>query len=88
MGSQDHRVHREATATFWHTFIMMEKIAQSGDSGGARPPLFTISTISYKVVVYAPAERAYTLSLFLLYPYRYSVAKTRENRERHTLEYM
>jgi hypothetical protein len=25
---------------------------------GAHPPLFTISTITYKVVVYAPAERA------------------------------
>ncbi len=37
--------------------------------GGARPPLFTISTITYKVVVYAPAERAESVPLFLLYPY-------------------
>jgi hypothetical protein len=34
--------------------------------GGARPPPFTISTIMLKVVVYAPAERADTLLLFLL----------------------
>jgi hypothetical protein len=35
---------------------MMEKLAQPGDSGGrgARPPPFTISTITYKVGVYAP----------------------------------
>ncbi len=44
--------------------------------GGALPPPFTISTITYKVVVYAPAERADTLPLFLLYPYVYSVIQT------------
>jgi hypothetical protein len=44
--------------------------------GGARPPPFTISTITYKVVMYAPAERADTLPLFLLYPYMYSVVET------------
>jgi hypothetical protein len=38
------------------------------------PPPFTISAITYKVVMYAPAERADTLPLFLLYPYMYSVA--------------
>jgi hypothetical protein len=56
---------------------MMEKLAQPGKVGGegcgARPPLFTINTIMYKVVVYAPAERADTLPLFLLYPYISSV---------------
>ena len=41
-----------------------------------RPPPFTISTITYKVVLYAPAERAGTLPLFLLYPYKYSVVHT------------
>ncbi len=41
--------------------------------GDASPPPFTISTITYKVLVYAPAERADTLPLFLLYPYMYSV---------------
>jgi hypothetical protein len=52
---------------------MMEKLAQAGGGwggGGARPPPFTIT---YKVVVYAPAERADTLPVFLLYPYMYSV---------------
>jgi hypothetical protein len=38
--------------------IMMEKLAQAGEGGGARPPPFTIpvyhDTITYKVVVYAP----------------------------------
>ncbi len=32
-----------------------------------------ISTITYKVVVYAPTERADTLPLFLLYSYMFSV---------------
>jgi hypothetical protein len=47
----------------------MEKYAQRGEGGLARPPPFTISTITYKVVVYVPVERADTLPLFLLYPY-------------------
>jgi hypothetical protein len=34
---------------------------------GARLPPFTLSTITSKVVVFAPAERADTLLLFLLY---------------------
>ncbi len=42
--------------------------------GGARLPSYTISTITYKVVVYAPAEMADILTpLFLLYPYMYTV---------------
>ncbi len=48
---------------------MMEKLAQAGQGGGARQPPFTIFTITYKVAVYAPAERADTLLLFHLYPY-------------------
>jgi hypothetical protein len=40
------------------------------------PPPFTISTIMSKVVVYAPAERADALLLFLLYPHIYSVVYT------------
>ncbi len=51
---------------------MMENLVQAGEGWGARPPPFTLSTITYKVVVYAPAEMADTLHLFLLYPYRYS----------------
>jgi hypothetical protein len=39
---------------------MMEKIAQAVRVGGEPPPPFTISTITYKVVVYTPAERADT----------------------------
>jgi hypothetical protein len=35
----------------------------------ARPPHFTLSTITIKVVVYTPAERADTLTPFLLYPF-------------------
>jgi hypothetical protein len=60
---------------------MMEKSAQPGAGGGggvARPPSFTLSTITYKVVMYAPAERADTLSLFLLYPYMCSVGVTQQ----------
>jgi hypothetical protein len=41
--------------------------------GGVRPPPVTLFTITYKVAVYAPAERADTLLLFHLYPYMYSV---------------
>jgi hypothetical protein len=59
---------------FWHTFHH-EVSAQAGEGGGARPPPFTISTITYEVVVYAPAERVDALPLFLLYPYMYSVGE-------------
>ncbi len=53
--------------------IMMEKLAQAGEGegGGARPPPFTVSTITYKVEEYAPAERADSLPIFLLYPDMY-----------------
>jgi hypothetical protein len=41
-----------------------------GEGGGARPPPFTLSTITSKVVVYALSERACRFrTLFLLYPY-------------------
>ncbi len=41
--------------------IMMEKSAQPGkEGGGALPPPFTISAITCKVAVSAPAERANT----------------------------
>jgi hypothetical protein len=53
---------------------MMEKLAQAGEGGGrtARPSPFTIVTITYKVAVYAAAERADTLLLFVSTP-MYSV---------------
>jgi hypothetical protein len=56
---------------------MIEKSAKSGEGmGSERPPPFTISTITlYKVVVYAPAERADTLPLYLLNTYMYSVVR-------------
>jgi hypothetical protein len=66
-------------ATFWRTFrLIMKKLALAGEGGGggARPSPFTISTITYKVEVYAPAERADPLPLFLIYPFMYSVAET------------
>jgi hypothetical protein len=77
MHSVDYRVHTE-----WQLLlsgvhsIMIEKSAQPGEEGGGmhtRPPLFTISTMTSKVVVYAPAGRADTHPLFLFYPYIYSV---------------
>ncbi len=56
---------------------MMVKSAQPGKDGGCTPTPFhyTVSTITYKVVLYAPAGRADTLHLFLLYPYIYSVGR-------------
>jgi hypothetical protein len=72
--SLHHRVHTEWQ---WPLFgvhsIMMEKSAQPG----ARPPPFTISTITYKIVVHAPAKRADTLPIFLLYPYMCDLRKPR-----------
>jgi hypothetical protein len=53
------------------------KAAQPGVCvGHARHPSFTVSTITSKAVVYAPADRADTLPIFLLYPYMYSVGST------------
>jgi hypothetical protein len=54
---------------------MMVKSSQPGEGGAARPPPFTFSAITSKVVVYAPPERADTLPLFLLYPFIYSVVQ-------------
>ncbi len=70
-----HSIHREEYQ--WPLFgvhsTMIEKSAQPGKGGGARPSHFTISTITYKVAVYALVERTDTVPLFLLYPYIYSV---------------
>ena len=52
---------------------MMEKSGLAGKGRGCTPTLFTLFTITYKVAVYAPAERADTLHQFHLYPYKYSV---------------
>ncbi len=52
---------------------MTENLAHPGE--GARPPPFTISSITDKVVVYAPAESRYAPPPIstLVYPYMYSV---------------
>jgi hypothetical protein len=59
------RVHTEWRLPIFGVHpIMMEKSALAGKVGVASP----LSTITYKVVVYAPAERADTLPLFHLCP--------------------
>jgi hypothetical protein len=50
--------------------IMMEKSALAGEGWRYTPTPFQPITITYKVAVYAPAERADTLPLFHLYPIR------------------
>jgi hypothetical protein len=47
---------------------MTEKSALAGEGGDARPLPFTLFTITYKVAVYTPADRADTLPLFHFYP--------------------
>jgi hypothetical protein len=42
--------------------IMMEKLAHPGEGGGCTPTLFHYTTFTYKVVVYAPAERQFLFS--------------------------
>ncbi len=70
--SAHHRLHKEWQMPLSGVhFIMIEKLAHSGEGGGAHahpPPPFT-----YKVVLYAPAERA---GKTLFYPYMYSVVHT------------
>ncbi len=56
--------------------------------GGARPPPFTVSTITSKVVVYSPAERAGLLPLFLFYPYMYSVSDTIKHMHNRAVTYI
>jgi hypothetical protein len=72
-GRLAHRVPVHTEWTLQNTGIhssMMEKSALAGEGWDARPPPFTPVTITYKVAVYAPAERAdtCTLTLFHLYP--------------------
>ncbi len=47
---------------------MMEKLVQPGEGGGCTAHPLSLSCTLYNVVVYAPAEGADTLPLFLLYP--------------------
>ncbi len=67
--------HRVAIADFWRTSHHNGKISPGWLGWGpcAHPPPSQPNTITYKVAVYAPAERAdtlyvYTLPLFHLYP--------------------
>jgi hypothetical protein len=78
-----HRVteytYRVEMANFCHSCHHDEKISPvlgGGGGRGARPSPFTLVTITYKVVVYTPAERSDTLPLFHLYTYMYSVVCT------------
>ena len=66
---------------------MMEKLAQaSKGAGGTRTPPFTISTITYKVEVYAPAKRADTLPIFLPYMYSAVAQLLQESATVHTVQ--
>ncbi len=53
--------------------IMMEKSALAGEGGGCTPTPFQPITITFKVAVYSPTERADTLPVCHLYLYMYSV---------------
>jgi hypothetical protein len=70
---------------------MMEKSAQAGEGGGPTPFHYSISTITYmyKVVVYAPAERAddtLTLPPILLYPNMHSVGEVKLEKRKKTAD--
>jgi hypothetical protein len=69
-GWSDHRVHIEwqRPLSCVHS-IMIEKLVETDQGGGARPPPLTIVTITNKVAVCAPAVRADTLPIFHLNPY-------------------
>ncbi len=67
--------------------IMMKNQPSLVKVVGARLPPFTISTITFKVVMYAPAERADKLPLFLLCPHMYSVDYSQRHSESELLNY-
>ena len=48
--------------------IVIEKSALAGGGEDARPPLFTQFTITYKVAVFAPAERRIHYPYFISTP--------------------
>ncbi len=76
----NHRVHAEwqRPLSGVHSIMMEKNQTSLVIVGGALPPPFTLSTITCKVVVYTPPERAdaVPLPLFILYPYMYSVPLT------------
>jgi hypothetical protein len=69
LSGYNYRVHTEwqLSLSGVHS-VMMEKLAQTGEGWACTPTPFIISTITYKVVLYAPAERADTLPLFYSTP--------------------
>ncbi len=60
IGVRDHIVHTEWQWPYIPPWLKNQPSLVR--EGGVRPPPFTISTITNKVVVYAPAERAYPYS--------------------------
>jgi hypothetical protein len=62
MWTSEHR-RRSGNGRFL-AYIMMEKLAQAGEGGGCKPPFITF-TITYKVAVYAQAEWADTITLYI-----------------------
>ncbi len=67
---RDERVSIDRQWLFWLLFHHDGKIQPSlVRVRGACPPPLTISTITSKVVVYPPAEKADTLLLFPFYPF-------------------
>jgi hypothetical protein len=67
--------HRKAMTTFWRTFHHDGKISPAWRgwrfARHVHPFHYIFYHVWYKDIVYAPAERADTLSLFLLYPCMY-----------------
>ncbi len=72
-----HRVCRVAMTTLWRPFHHDIKISPGwwGRGVHAHPLSLYLPSRTKLCTVYAPAERADTLLLFLLYPYMYSVDK-------------
>jgi hypothetical protein len=70
----EQRVHKEWQLPIM-AYLQMKKSSLAGEGGGCKTnPIspFTLFTITCKVAVDVPAERADTLPLFHLYPYMYS----------------
>ncbi len=69
LGGISHRAHRVATAIFWRTFHHdwknKPRLAARVQGGVQAHPPFTISTITYKVVVYAPRLRGHAEPVLL-----------------------
>jgi hypothetical protein len=65
----NHRVHIDWQWQLSGVYSIMMVNAAQPVEGGAHPPPFTLSAITNTAVMYASAERADTLLLFLLYPF-------------------